>query len=223
MADYDESMDKYVKNEKEVRQLINTLTFEQCVTFAATCCERLVPNYQAFSVVHKWGDPSLLFEALEFVWNVLKTGIPSPVEANRLLSTIESITPEPENFQSIYVMQALMAIQGVSDLLNYMLSQDKEYVLNVMTLASDAIYQFIQDVMFPMDVFAIPSNKTNELYTWAYTAPILITELADQRKTVETLLEQRPQSADFLNELRQKAQSSGINPVRRGLIVLRTK
>lgn len=41
------------------------------VAFAASCCERLLPNYNAFYFLENWGDPSVLRTALNEVWQIL--------------------------------------------------------------------------------------------------------------------------------------------------------
>ena len=48
------------------------------IAFAASCCERLLPNYNAFSCMENLGDPSVLRNALNEVWQILQG---KPVDA----------------------------------------------------------------------------------------------------------------------------------------------
>ncbi|RIK26337.1 MAG: hypothetical protein DCC55_40035 [Chloroflexi bacterium] len=212
-------MEEYTKTKADISQIIERLAFAPCLAFAATCCERLVLNYHAFSVVHHWGDSAPLDKALELIWVSLKTGTFEYNEANMLLNSIEAITPDLEKFNSIYVWQALYAIDAVKALLQYYLSPEKQHIVHISDLSMSAIYHYVQDVAFQMDIFAVPPQKTNELYVWAFTAPIFVTELADQRKTLEVLQIQTHLSIDFLDDLRKTTKRSGINAIARGLVV----
>ncbi|MBC6423541.1 MAG: DUF416 family protein [Hormoscilla sp. SP5CHS1] len=42
------------------------------LAFAAACCERLLPTYNAFCRRENWGNPALLRKALDEVWQVLQ-------------------------------------------------------------------------------------------------------------------------------------------------------
>ncbi|MFB2919332.1 MULTISPECIES: DUF416 family protein [Aerosakkonema] len=42
------------------------------VAFAASICERLLPNYDVFYREEAWGDPSILRTALDEVWQILQ-------------------------------------------------------------------------------------------------------------------------------------------------------
>jgi hypothetical protein len=211
----------YSTAKEEILQIVNKLDVVNCTAFAATCCERMVPNYHAFCIVHGWGDPLPLDKALEFIWISLKTGVSQSNEVNLLLDGMGEITPDLDSFRSIYVWRALDAINAISDLLKYHLSQEKEYVVNVVDLAINTIYLYVQDVAFPMDSWAYPFHKTTELFEWASTSPIFINELVEQKRTLDTLLDCLTPSTDIFDNLRKAAQKSGINPIQRGLVVVR--
>ena len=42
------------------------------VAFAAACCERMLPNYSAFCRMYDLGNPSVLRNALDEVWEILQ-------------------------------------------------------------------------------------------------------------------------------------------------------
>lgn len=213
--------DEYSVLNTEVLQLIGKLDVSHCVAFGARCCESLLPNYQAFFMVHDWGDPTLLQTALDVVWDWLKHQQRLDYDnISQLLRSMGTIVPALDVFDSIFVWPAIYSVDATSDLLSYLLSGEKHHINNIVALALSAIDQYVRDVTFPMDTFSIPPNRTKALYSWVGQAPILIQELIEQRQTLKTLLDQETLFPDFLDELRQKAQKAGISPLRRGLVVV---
>lgn len=42
------------------------------IAFAAACCERLLPNYNAFAREESWGAPFIFRNALNEIWQILQ-------------------------------------------------------------------------------------------------------------------------------------------------------
>lgn len=212
---------EYFALKSEVLQIIDSIEVEYCVTFGARCCESLLPNYEAFSVLHNWGNPSLLREALELIWNGLTEKRKSDDDqVSRFLKLMDTIAPDPQIYRSVFVWPALCAVDATVDLLSYSASNEKHHIKNIVALTLYAIDQYVREVAFPMDTFSIPPDKSKALYTWVAQAPILIQELHEQQQVLETLRQSPTLTPDFLDDLRRKAQKSGINPIRRGLVVV---
>ncbi len=62
-------------DEQQLTRDLVALPASHRVAFAASCCERLVPNYQAFALMEDWGNPRLLRRALDAAWKTAE-GIP---------------------------------------------------------------------------------------------------------------------------------------------------
>ena len=78
------------------------------VAFAAACCERLLPNYNAFCRQVDWGDPSVPRNALDEVWQILAG---KRVDATKIEQLIEAcgdehIFPDDLDFGGQYCMEA---------------------------------------------------------------------------------------------------------------------
>jgi len=56
---------------EHLRARLQGLPPAHLVAFAATVCERLLPNYAAWSAAARWGDPNRLRTALDRVWAAL--------------------------------------------------------------------------------------------------------------------------------------------------------
>lgn len=66
------------------------------VAFAAACCERLLPNYDAFCRMYDWGNPEVPRAALNEVWEILagKPVAPSTVLQLREYCSREDVFPD---------------------------------------------------------------------------------------------------------------------------------
>ena len=64
------------------------------IAFAASCAERLFPNYVAFSRDANWGNPQQLREALDAVWSHLSGNPLTPSAARKLIKQCEPFVPD---------------------------------------------------------------------------------------------------------------------------------
>jgi uncharacterized protein YjaG (DUF416 family) len=79
-------------NEAQLRQALSQLPPRNKVAFAASCCERLLPNYYAFTLAEKWGDFELLRHALDQVWLFLEEdALTSPLEIEKLIEACDPV------------------------------------------------------------------------------------------------------------------------------------
>lgn len=102
-------------NEQLIEEL-GALTLRHCALFAAATSERLLPNYQAFSLLEGWGDYSVLRSSLDYVWsNIIANNVPvtnpSPVKKMRRLCLRQM--PDADDFVSLFGPLAQEAIAGI--------------------------------------------------------------------------------------------------------------
>jgi len=64
------------------------------IAFAASCAERLFPNYVAFSRDAIWGNPQQLREALDAVWSHLLGNPLTPSATRKLIKQCELFVPD---------------------------------------------------------------------------------------------------------------------------------
>jgi uncharacterized protein len=128
-----------------IQATLSGLSRRYAVTFAAACCERMLPNYQAFSKAETWGDFPLFQTALDEVWNYVLGAPVSAQRLKRLLSQCEAVVPDTEDFDTLWASHALDASASVCETLELCLDGDVEHAVTVATSSRDSVDMFIQE------------------------------------------------------------------------------
>lgn len=117
------------------------------LAFAAACCERAYPNYEFFSRVAKWGDPSILREALDIVWEAAK----EPKSPELLMSLEQkclSVTPDLDDFATEELDVIAAAAQDAAFMIALLLQlareSDARYARRIATFARDTLDTYVQ-------------------------------------------------------------------------------
>jgi len=66
------------------------------LAFAASCCERLLPNYSLVKQEDGWGDPSILRNALNEVWSFLEGQPVNAKQIRQLLKVCDEAVPNAD-------------------------------------------------------------------------------------------------------------------------------
>jgi uncharacterized protein YjaG (DUF416 family) len=114
------------------------------VAFAASCCERLLPNYAAFARDANWGSPSVLREALDQVWAVAGGDNPNPERIRELRTATDRVMPDTESFSSDYTSSALDAGVAVLQALECCIDGDPATSAQAASSARDTVDMYIQ-------------------------------------------------------------------------------
>jgi uncharacterized protein len=187
----------------------------QRVAFAASCCERLLPNYNAFVQQERWGQPAFLREALTAVWRQLSGEHLPEAEIRRLAVRCGEAAPNTEEFSGVFVSAALYAAAAISTTLECCLEASPEKVATVAELARDTIDQYLAIVNDPIGG---PHVSGEGFYEWITEAPLMTAELLKQWHDIDQLASQDTLDAAFLDLLRASSASAGIQPFARGLL-----
>jgi uncharacterized protein YjaG (DUF416 family) len=115
------------------------------VTFAAACCERLLPNYAAFAREVRWGKPETLRAALDYIWDVLIGGTVDRGEIYRRIEQCDAVIPDTEDFDTSSVSAALDAGNAVVETLRSLLDGDSQRIVDVASFCRDTVDMYIQD------------------------------------------------------------------------------
>jgi uncharacterized protein YjaG (DUF416 family) len=153
----------------ELNSRISRLAPRARVAFAASCCERLLPNYRAFSADENWGSPEVLREGLDLAWRFARAGSFEIEQARSLRDRCEASAPDTEDFRHPLTSAALDAAVAICETLDCCLSGDVKRSQAAAIAARDTVYMFVQPDGTPM------SDE------WIYSQPIMKAELAKQR------------------------------------------
>jgi len=116
----------------------NRYTQNKLLNFGLAICKRLLPVYIHFHNVHQWGDPSALTEAI----NYCESHSIAEMQTDKLQDyhrRIEAVTPDTKDFGDYNGSYALNAACSVMSLLNFLISGDKESILEISTYLRDTI------------------------------------------------------------------------------------
>jgi len=202
-------------DEEKLAHELRALPPKHRAAFAASCAERLLPNYCAFAVMEQWGNPALLRQALDEAWSFLK-GAHLPEETVRsLVQSIEPNIPDSDDFTTIFKDAAIDACAAVIYTLECCIDGDIQRVVWCARSAVDTIYEYLNIVGDPE---IEPHGEDPAFDAWVEQAPLLRRELEKQHQDLEDLKAHPVLDANFLDRLRQTSSVTGIQPFARGLV-----
>jgi uncharacterized protein YjaG (DUF416 family) len=77
---------------------LSELPVQHCIAFAASCCERQLPNYHAFSLMEHWGDIRALRQCVDALWESAAREQPDFSLIQRLIPLCMRATPYLDDF-----------------------------------------------------------------------------------------------------------------------------
>lgn len=172
------------------------------LAFGAVCCERLLPNYIAFQSDTGWGNVAPIRKALDFVWSSLESKSLDTQAVKSITESCESVAPDSEDFESLYVSSAQDACFAVCGLLDYLLENDVDKIVQAATYATDSVDLYVQEIenMAPNDP---------ELEQKILNHRLMQRELAQQEKNLADIEQATTLSSDFLDGLKQSWNNEG--------------
>lgn len=179
------------------------LGYTPSLAFAASCCERSLPNYDAFSRQERWGDSKILKEALDLVWWHVVTRNPSnKSQVEPLSKAIDAVTPDTENFESPLTSAALDAANSVAEALDYTLDRNVDRIVTISSLARDTIDLFVQrrDSL---------DSSRSDFEGKIASDPLMIAELEKQQLDITILESGQNLTPEFWRLFRQRTAHAG--------------
>jgi uncharacterized protein YjaG (DUF416 family) len=161
----------------ELPDLLIGLVRRKRLLFLAACCERQFGNYAQFHQETGWGDPQVLCDGLQSLWNY--TDNIDITNLKNIRRAIEAVTPDTEEFKSGYTSSALNAATALLESLDYCVDDDISHCLQVACLCRDSIYMFIQ--------LREDYDYSDDDETKIYVDPLMARELQAQQSDIELL------------------------------------
>ena len=93
----------------------------QHVTFMASLCERMYPNYQAFCLETGFGEPQVYRRILDFIWETLVVK-DAKVNFDSQLEKLEEAVPSSDDYDLYGVYPAIDACIALGELIHSRLS-----------------------------------------------------------------------------------------------------
>lgn len=133
------------------------------VAFAAAICERMLPNYNAFSRMKNWGNPSVPRKALDEIWQILQ-GKPADIAKVYQLRQecgCKGFFPDSNEFcDSYYLFEAQETLFAIRATLQNFLDSDLQNIIQVVKCAR---FNTIESFIYATDKSFKASPHEDEL------------------------------------------------------------
>jgi uncharacterized protein YjaG (DUF416 family) len=134
-------MDKY---RLFIKTKIHFLTYQKKILLCLLLCERLIENYDFFSKRYNYGNVNILKKTIDDLFSEVEKNI-SRYNVEDLISKIEEVTPDTEDYETIYVSFALDACTSIMSTLQYINDKNDDNVVDVVLYSRDTVDMFIQE------------------------------------------------------------------------------
>jgi uncharacterized protein len=172
------------------------------VAYAACCCERVLPAYEAFSAEDSWGDPRPLREALDRVWTAVVGERLGQTEADELAKRCEpQIHHLDDPFSSIFTSAAQNAAIAMLTAVECAVDGDLELAEQVGEQALESFETYVDATEGEGSVFDAGLIESSRLFQ---------DEIFHQREDLETLAEHPELNDGLIQQLRTRSQARGF-------------
>jgi uncharacterized protein YjaG (DUF416 family) len=189
----------------DLRRLLKPLGERHRVAFAACCCERALPAYEAFSGDDRWGDPRPLREALDRVWTAVVGERVNQTEADELSNRCEpQIHHLDDPFSSVFTAPAQNAAIAVLRAVECAVDGDLELAVQVGELALEAVETYVDATEGEGSVFNADLVVSSRLFQ---------DEIFHERQDLDMLAEHCELDKGAIEQLRRRAQAAGFGAI----------
>jgi len=188
-------------DEPDLVARLATLPSKLRVAFAALCAERQLPNYVQFSERSGWGNPGVLKEALESIWQDIQGQPLSKAQLETILERCEPLIPTGEEDTKEETAYAEDAATSIAYAIEARLTDDPQKAAWAARRAYTAVDHFIMSQIDSMIV-------TREHQRFILSHPLVQAELRRQQadlKDLELASAEKSLWASVISKLRDRA------------------
>lgn len=180
-------------------QRLRALNPRQRIAFMAALCERLTPNYTLYAGMSRMGDPNVLYNVLDLVWERLQVKS-AKIDFDKQAEKLAAVEP-PEEDDSFGARRATESIMALTTLLDALRSEAPEAVLEVSQVSRNGVRAYIEMVDGSED-----SERLNALFR----EHELMQDERDYQDAVLEAVEADP-NIEALRELRTLGRNQGVS------------
>ena len=115
----------------------------QQIAFCAALIERMLPNYKMFAENSGEGEPKVLRNQLDLVWQWLDKNNRTKINYDAQLLKLEDQTPDPDAHDFFGVYSALDAAMAIMSLFSAMQDKESDGVSNVSRLSENTVSAYV--------------------------------------------------------------------------------
>lgn len=211
---------QFFDNDGLERELQKLAPFQR-IAFAASCCERMFPFYQTFSETDKWGNQTILRNALDEIWQSLQeksinkkkiVALKEECEKDGIFPGDDDEFGEGSGEYSLFV-EAGETVVAIGQTLEACLEPTNQFVLDANQSLKNAIEYYISNFDESFRICCQGKSLDEEMKELA-NHTLVITEIAKQEEDLQRLKEAEILEDKLLEWLRNSSKSSGETMVR---------
>ncbi|SJL83497.1 YjaG family protein [Vibrio palustris] len=175
----------------------------QQITFMASLCERMYPNYAVFCQHTDFAGARVYREILDSVWELL-TVKNAKINFERQLEKLEDIIPDSQEHDFYAVYPAIDACEGLAGLLHGLLDRDGllDAVMDVSQVSLRTVVQL--EEAQGAEVISNENQKQNET---------VCAEWDVQWAIFRPLKESKERDIELIKDLRQELRDEGVSNI----------
>ncbi|REL31332.1 YjaG family protein [Thalassotalea euphylliae] len=186
----------------------------------AFCCallERMLPNYTMFSQAAEFGDPSVLRNQLDLLWQRLDSSQKIKMNIDAQLEKLEQQTPEPQAFDFFGVFPALDVCMALMSLLQALQSKDPQEFASVSRLSTNSVSYYIELMLAEEfadevgdDLDDGQEDPTELIRQQVKQHPLMVWERATQNELFD-FLKQAPENKNTCKQAKAMVLEEGLS------------
>lgn len=180
------------------------------IAFAASCCERLFPNYCVFAREEKWGNPSVLRNALNEVWESLEKRAFDVNKIHALMEDCLAEAPDSDNVSiSAYDFEAQAVVTAICRTLKACIDPDTKLILKVEDPVGDTLFAGVELIEESKEPSAWEVKTLEEKFKIIASNPLSVREIAKQQEDLQKLKDAETLDSELLEWLRTTSYNNG--------------
>lgn len=192
--------------EKELEQIS---AFHR-IAFAASCCERLFPNYCVFAREEKWGNPSVLRNALDEIWDGLEKRTFDAAKISALIEDCLAEAPDSDDVAiSAYDFEAQSVVAAICCTLKACLDPEPKLILKVEAPLGDTLFTGVELIEESKAPLAWDVKTLEDKFKIITSNPLSVREIAKQKEDLQRLKEAETLEPELLEWLRVTSHNNG--------------
>jgi uncharacterized protein len=129
-----------------LKEMLTGIDKDLQLAFAASCAERILPNYEKFCEVTNWGDLSPLRDSLDLIWEACMGKILSLHDIETAMKLCEAVIPDSNDFKSFYSTLAQDAVFSIWNLMDYLKDGNIDSLISGARYTTDSIDLYVQEI-----------------------------------------------------------------------------
>jgi uncharacterized protein len=207
-----------ITSEHKLSARLNQLTFDKSLIFTVCCCERMLPNFEAFAVDAKLKNSHVLRDIVDRIWELVAVKL-DKLDFSKPIKELNKLHIDDDENDSVFTHLAQDTVSAVLNVLQMCVTGDHNLALRVAKSALDSIDDYLQTVNTPFT-----DNFPDEVIPteWIVDAPLFRHEIRAQERDLSMLESLQTIDGIAVSKIRKLSQGSGIQPIERGLVRKRT-